>query len=174
MAEKKTAAGFDFLVSALKANKGAQYSDLKAKADKKGLTVYPVMFGRAKALLGLVKTARRGQGKAAKAAGARRGRPQDASSKSGQVRDLLSKGGMTPAEIAKRVGCSVNLVYAVKAAGRGGARPTAAKRGPGRPAKSTNLSGLDAVVAALRDADRERERFTRALQQIRAIVEGMA
>ena len=61
----------DFIVTALKKNKAMSYGDLKAAADKKRLTVYPIMYGRAKALLGLVKSAPRGQGKAKRAAAAR-------------------------------------------------------------------------------------------------------
>src|SRR5688572_33478331 len=94
VAASDTAAGFEFLVEELKVNKGAPYSDLKQKADQKGLTVYPVMFGRAKAMLGLVKSAKRGQGKATSATKAsaqptgkrRPGRPKGGSeSKSGQI-----------------------------------------------------------------------------------------
>lgn len=63
MATKKTAQGFEFLVAALRKNPKAEYAELKAKAEKKNLTIYPVMFGRAKAMLGLVKSKKRGQGK---------------------------------------------------------------------------------------------------------------
>jgi hypothetical protein len=52
-----------FIVAALKANKGVSYADVKERADKKGLRIYPVMYGRAKALLGLVKVSPRGQGR---------------------------------------------------------------------------------------------------------------
>src|SRR4029453_6392495 len=100
-------------MEALKANKGAAYSDLKRKAEEKGLTVYPIMFGRAKAVLGLVKSAKRGKGKAAAKtvrattakATAKRGpgRPKGGGeSKSGRIRELL-KTGMSAAEIAKMV-----------------------------------------------------------------------
>lgn len=65
-AKKNTAAGYELLVSELKKNPEADYAGLKAKAENKGLVVYPVMYGRAKASLGLVKTSPRGQGKAAR------------------------------------------------------------------------------------------------------------
>jgi hypothetical protein len=52
-----------FIVAALKANKGVSYADVKERADKKGMRIYPVMYGRAKALLGLVKVSPRGQGR---------------------------------------------------------------------------------------------------------------
>lgn len=67
MAAKKTSPAMEFIVDALKKNKKAEYSDIKAAAEKKGLEIYPIMFGRAQALLGIVKSAPRGQGKAARA-----------------------------------------------------------------------------------------------------------
>ncbi len=76
----------DFIVAALKKNKNAAYGDIKAAADKKKLAVYPVMFGRAKLLLGHVKA-----GSAKKKAAKRRpGRPRKAAdSPLDAVRDLL-------------------------------------------------------------------------------------
>lgn len=180
MASKKTQAGFDYLVAALKANKDAAYADLKANAEKKGLTVYPIMFGRAKAMLGLVKAKSRGQAKtpkeAARAAGGKRGRPQDGSSKSGRIRELL-KTGMSAADIAAKVGSTVGLVYNVKSSSAKGSSPAraAARRGPGRPRKggASGNAPIDSVVEALRENDRERARLSRALEQIRGIVESL-
>jgi len=70
----------EFLVETLKADRNAVYAEVAATAAKKKLKVYPIMWGRAKALLGYVKVAPRGQGKMAKAkaakaanAGAKRG-----------------------------------------------------------------------------------------------------
>lgn len=56
----------DFIVDSLKSNRGAKYADIADAAAKKKLKVYPIMFGRAQALLGIVKMAPRGQGKAAR------------------------------------------------------------------------------------------------------------
>jgi len=67
MAAKKTNPGFDFIVAALKKNPKASYKDIAAAAAKKKLKVFPIMFGRAQAMLGIVKQAKRGKGKAAKA-----------------------------------------------------------------------------------------------------------
>lgn len=67
MAAKKSNPAMDFIVESLKSNKGVSYGEIKAAADKKKLAVYPIMFGRAQALLGIVKQAKRGQGKMAKA-----------------------------------------------------------------------------------------------------------
>ena len=67
MAAKKANPGFDFIVSALKKNPKATYQDINKAAGKKKLKLYPVMFGRAQAMLGIVKQSARGKGKAAKA-----------------------------------------------------------------------------------------------------------
>jgi hypothetical protein len=184
----------DFLVSALKRNPNAVYADLKAKADEKKLPVYPIMFGRAKALLGLVKSAKRGTGKAAKAAAARAragagagapGRKPDPNSRSGQVRALLGS-GMGAGEIAKKVGCTRALVYSIKSAmgmagktGRTRTRGSRGARGPGRPrraaasaaaAASASLNGLDGILAAVKSSERDRTQMRAALERIQAVV----
>ena len=67
MAAKKANPGFEFIVAALKKNPKATYKDISTAAAKKKLKLFPVMFGRAQAMLGIVKQAARGKGKAAKA-----------------------------------------------------------------------------------------------------------
>ncbi len=142
---------------------------------------FPIMFGRAQALLGIVKSAKRGHGKAKMAAKAKaakttggassakrgRGRPTNASSKSGQVRALLGS-GMSPTGIAKKVGCTTALVYNIKSKGGG-----AAKRGPGRPRKIITNAGLDGIagiVAAVQSGERERGKMRAALERIQSIL----
>lgn len=77
MAAKKNTEGFAFLVDALQKDRNAVYADVKAAAEKKGLTVHPIMFGRAKLKLGYVKAGKGMAKKKAAAAGLRRspGRP---------------------------------------------------------------------------------------------------
>ena len=65
----------DFIVEQLKKNRKAGYAEIKSAADAKKLKVFPIMFGRAQALLGIVKSRPRGQGKAAAAAAAASGAP---------------------------------------------------------------------------------------------------
>ena len=72
MVAKKTNPAMEFIVDSLKSNRGVAYRDIAEAAAKKKLKVFPIMFGRAQALLGIVKSAARGQGKAAKAAKAAR------------------------------------------------------------------------------------------------------
>lgn len=181
MAAKKNTEGFAFITAALTKDKKAAYSDIKAAAEKKGLTIHPIMYGRAQAMMGLVKSAKRGTGKSAKATAAKKGkagRPVDGSSKSGQVRALLSS-GMSPAEIAQKVGCTVGLVYNIKSlsgskAKRGPGRPPNAgpRRGPGRPPKvaAAGLDGLGEIVAAVRASQQDLGRYRGALEKIQAIL----
>ncbi len=97
MAAKKGSEALDYIVARLKKNPQATYKAIQEGAEKKGLTVYPVMYGRAKLLLGLVKpgkkkrkkTAKRGPGRPRKTAG-RRGRPSKASSPLTAVQELMS------------------------------------------------------------------------------------
>jgi hypothetical protein len=98
---------------------------------------------------------------------ARRDRSADGSSKSGQVRELLAS-GMSAAEIAKKVGCTVGLVYNVKSSSG-----TAGKRGRGRLRKvagGTSLNGLDGILAAVKNSERERTQMRTALERIQAAI----
>ena len=66
-AEKSPSPVMEFVVGMLKKDKHASYADIKTAGEKKSMTIYPIVFGRAKALLGLVPTSPRGQGKRAMA-----------------------------------------------------------------------------------------------------------
>ena len=100
-----------------------------------------------------------------------RGRKIDSSSKSGQVRELL-KTGMTATDIAKKVGCTVGLVYNIKSTS-GKSKSRTPRRGPGRPRKATagtTLAGLDGILAAVKNAERERTQMRAALERIQAVI----
>ena len=56
---RRNLAAFDLIVAALKNNKNVEYAAIVERAKKKGLTIYPVMFGRAKLMLGLVRKKRK-------------------------------------------------------------------------------------------------------------------
>jgi hypothetical protein len=91
---KKTNALMEFLIAELKKNPKALFADLKAKADKKRLKLYPISFGRAQALLGIVKSKPRGQDAttkaktASKSAPLYKSTPQDLSGALDAIRDL--------------------------------------------------------------------------------------
>ncbi len=165
MAAKKKPSPMDFIVAALKKNKNVAYATVKEKADKQKISLFPVVYGRAKAALGLVPTKpRRAKKKAATGAKRGPGRPRKkvtatrrrdgqgrakgsrtGGSKSDRIRKFLGS-GMTGPEIAKKVGCSVNLVYAVKT--KTGVTNTRSKRGPRRPRKATATINTSARSSA--------------------------
>lgn len=66
MAARKAPPVMDFAKDFLSKHPKAEYAEFKDAAVKKGVTVFPIVYGRAKALLGLVPTAPRGSGKRAK------------------------------------------------------------------------------------------------------------
>lgn len=88
-------------------------------------------------------------------------------SKSSHVRELLAS-GMSVAEIAKKVGCTPNLVYVIKAQAKAG------KRGPGRPPKARNaapgLDGLASILDAVKNGERERKQLREAMEKIHAVL----
>jgi hypothetical protein len=129
MAAKKSAPAMDFIVESLRKNKNLSYAEVLEAAKRRNLKIYPIMYGRAKALLGLVPVSPRGQGRKAAASAGR--------------------------------------------SARGPGRPPM-KRGPGRPPRSVGAGGsLDDVISALKEGDRERDRYRRALEQIRGILESI-
>lgn len=68
MTAKPKSESFDFVVGLLEKNPEAPYAEIAAAAQKKGFKIYPIVYGRAKAKLGLVPTAPRGSGGARKMA----------------------------------------------------------------------------------------------------------
>jgi hypothetical protein len=97
-----------------------------------------------------------------------RGRRLDPTSKSGKIRELL-KTNMSPAEIAKKVGCTVALVYSLKAKAAGG---SAIKR-TRKPATQRDLNSgdLNAILHAVKQAELERVQMRKALEKISAIID---
>jgi len=93
-------------------------------------------------------------------------RKPDPLSKSGKIRELL-KTGMSAAQIAAKVGCTVGLVYNVKSTA-GGNSP----RGPSRKrsAGGTNAGGLDGLLAAVKDSERDRAAMRSTLERIQAMI----
>ena len=103
-----------------------------------------------------------------------RGRPVDPNSTSGKIRTLLAK-GMSQADIAKKLGCSPSLVYAVKAREAGGGRGKKPGRGPGRPPKAKaastgTMDGLSSILDMVKRNEAERTRLLGALEKVAAAV----
>lgn len=107
MATEKGKAAFEYMMKKMKDDPKATYADVAAACKKAGHSVFPIMWGRAQALLGRVKMKPRGQGKAAMAkaakaggvssgaapTGKRRGRPPGSKNKSTLARMAAAGGG---------------------------------------------------------------------------------
>ena len=143
-----------FTIEQLQKDKKISFADLRAAATKKGLVIYPITYGRAKALLGLVPMAKYGQSKKARAKAAQSGAP-----KRGPGRPKTH----APAAVVKR----------------GPGRPPknasfstfAPKRGPGRPRKQINpLDTLETLIGAMKAGVQASATYRRALEQVHQIV----
>lgn len=101
-----------------------------------------------------------------------RGRKPDANSKSGQIRELL-KTGMSPADIARQLGCRPNLVYNVKAkvAGSSGSKRSGpARRAKTTPAAAPSFDGLAQIIASVKNSENQRQQLRGALERIQTII----
>lgn len=67
---RKGSAAFDFLVQELRREPNLLYAELRERCEAKGWKIAPIMYGRAKAVLGLVPVKPRGTGKRAVASAA--------------------------------------------------------------------------------------------------------
>lgn len=68
--KRKGSAAFDFLVQELRRDPNLVYGDLRQRCEERGWKIAPIMYGRAKAVLGLVPVKPRGSAKKAAAAAA--------------------------------------------------------------------------------------------------------
>lgn len=79
--------------------------------------------------------------------------------------------GKSASDIAKEVGCSTNLVYVVKSNRKAGATKPTQRRGPGRqPKAAVGAGGLDGILAAVKNSERDREAMRAALQRIQSVI----
>ena len=81
MAAKKKATALDFARAYLIKKPSAPYAEVRDSATKKGLTLYPISYGRAKALEGLVAVAPYGTKKKKVKSGRGPGRPKGSKNK---------------------------------------------------------------------------------------------
>lgn len=98
-------------------------------------------------------------------------------SKSDQIRTLLAS-GMAPADIARQVGCSRNLVYVVKAKLGGGKKPRARRATAPKSKSAGRTSGSDDLVekflASVNELERERDELRGVVDKIRRLLSGLA
>lgn len=81
MATKKKPTSLDFARAYLRKKPKASFAEIRDAAAKKNLVLYPVSYGRAQALEGLVKVAKYGTKKKAKPSGRGPGRPKGSKNK---------------------------------------------------------------------------------------------
>ena len=98
-------------------------------------------------------------------------------SKSDQVSTLLAS-GMAPADIARQVGCSRNLIYLVKAK-QGGPRKKKVRRKTTPRAKSAGRSNgsndlLEQFLVSMKELERERDELRGVVDGIRQLVSRLA
>ncbi|HMQ22344.1 MAG TPA: hypothetical protein PKE00_07645, partial [Planctomycetota bacterium] len=179
---------FDFALAELKKDMASSFAELKEKAAAKKLKLEPLVFARAKRALRLGSSPKQAATKnkkdksmakkkparasATAAQPKKRGRPKGATvegSKSSKIRELLAT-GMGASAIAKKVGCSLNLVYAVKRSSKGGRSAAAPKattaRATTRASSTSARAGLDGVLAGLRAMEAERNALRDAVSKI--------
>ena len=161
MAAKKSSPTFEFTKKYLQRRPSASFTDVQAAAQKKGLKVIPVVYGRAKKLLGLAKPATAKKKKAKKVA--KRGRPAKTTARRGRPpKSATSAGALmhghtfcgTP--LGASVAREVLAIYREEAV-LDAARPKAAK--------------IADAILAMRRNDQDREQLRKALERIREIVD---
>jgi hypothetical protein len=147
MAEKKQNPGFQFVLDYLEKKSDASFAEIRDAAAKKKFTIYPIVYGRAKALLGLVESRPRGTG------------PMAMATKAAKAK--ASRGPKEPA------GPQSMTAAAPKRRGRPPKNPQPA------PAATAVGGGLDGLVAAVRQVEQDRDRMRTALEQIRGVLAGL-
>jgi hypothetical protein len=120
----------------------ASFGDVKAAAEKKKIMIYPITYGRAKALEGLVEVAAYGASKkSSKKSGAKRGpgRPKGSKNKRGPGRPKGSKNKRGPASRS-------------------------------RTSPMTGLDSIENLVSTIKTLQRERDDAVRAVDKIRTLL----
>lgn len=149
--EPKKQTAIEFAKAKLSINPDATFAEIKAQAKIEGLVVYPVVYGRAKALLGLVPMAPYGSKSKARKA-------KEAESSAIPVRNPRA---VSPADETNRLKSpSTNDPSNRTSRARAGA--TAASGG--------TLSSLEGMIADLKLAVLERDRYRATLEKIAELI----
>ena len=99
-----------------------------------------------------------------------RGRKPDPSSKSGRARELLAT-GMTPTDVAAKIGCTTALVYNIRARMDGAKKKrTLPIRESKRAVTASPAVELDGILAAVKGAEQERVKMRAALERIQQVL----
>jgi hypothetical protein len=140
MADKKPNPAFEFTLEYLKSTPTATFAEIRDAAAKKKLVIYPIMYGRAQTLVGIVKAKPRGEGKA-----------------------KVAKAAKAAKAAAPAVAAPVAAGMPVK---RGPGRP---RKHP-LPVAAPNFGSLDGIIAAVKSSEQAKARYRSALERIQAIL----
>lgn len=147
-AEPKKQTAIEFAKTKLSINPEATFAEIKAQAKIEGLVVYPVVYGRAKALLGLVPMAPYGSKSKARKAKAAASSATSARTLSSGAADIETN-RLTPSQVDE----SSQRTTRASAAAKGGA-----------------LSSLEEMIADLKLAVQERDRYRATLEKIAELI----
>jgi len=146
--EPKKQSAIEFAKEKLNLNPEATYAEIKAQAKFEGIPIFPVVYGRAKALLGLVPTAPYGSKSKA--------RKQAAEEKAEREKQDAA---------------------AAAAAAQSAPKPAATNGSSNRAERaqaalsSDPAAGLEAMINDLRTAVQERDRYRAILEKITTLIQ---
>jgi hypothetical protein len=171
---KNKSESFDFVVGLLEQNPEISYAEVAKAASEKGFKIYPIVYGRAKAKLGLVPTAPRGTGAAARAKQKKLNEEREADShEDSDDDDFGSRPIVSPfARPAPAPQPAPPRPFAPAPASPSfGSSPQPRRDGPAQPAINPMLGGIESVISHVKASEAQRERFRQALVKIQAILE---
>jgi hypothetical protein len=150
--ESKKSTAIDFVKSKLAINPEATFAEIKAHAKVEGLMIYPVVYGRAKALLGLVPTAPYGSKS--------RARKERAEPTLGPSPAAVNRTPATAPAPRAPVG-TVPVPNGVS---------DRTSRARDLAADSPSMASLESMIADLKTAVQERDRYRETLERIAEMI----
>lgn len=144
--EPKKLSAIEFAKEKLNLNPEASYAEIKAQAKFEGIPIFPVVYGRAKALLGLVPTAPYGS----KSKARKRAAEEKAERERLAAAESAAKSAAEPAATNGSRRRTERIQSAVS----------------GDP-----VAGLEAMIDDLRTAVKERDRYRLVLEKITELIQ---
>jgi hypothetical protein len=170
--ERKKQSAIEFAKEKLNLNPEASYADIKAQAKFEGIPIFPVVYGRAKALLGLVPTAPYGsKSKARKQAALEKAElaaQEDRAAKAAAAAAAASTAAGTPNAGTTNAGTTNAGTTDAGTNGNGNGNG-----GSSRTSRAKALdpaAGLEAMIEDLRTAVQERDRYRAVLEKITEMI----
>jgi hypothetical protein len=151
--ERKKQSAIEFAKEKLGLNPEASYAEIKAQARFEGIPIFPVVYGRAKALLGLVPTA-----------------PYGSKSKARKQAALEKAEKAAEEARAKAAEAAVEKAAVTTTHGNGNGESTRANRARAAASRDDAATGLESMIEDLRTAVKERDRYHAVLQKITDLI----